>query len=150
MHLFSPNAAWFRRNEGGHQAGFDAIPMDTLPHVPRSFWAKWAAAVHKEFPKVNILGELFDSDPVLLSYFQKGRRGHDGIDPEIDTLYDFGLFYPIRNTFAKGGNIREVSQMFARDWIYPRSDVRVTFRGVRSFDTTCFTSGGAPVVSISV
>jgi glycosidase len=79
---------------------------------------------------VNILGELFDSDPVLLSYFQKGRRGHDGIDPEIDTLYDFGLFYPIRNAFAKGGNVREVSQMFARDWIYPKSSALVTFLGV--------------------
>lgn len=116
------------------QVGFDSIRMDTLPHVPRSFWAKWGAAVHKEFPKVNILGELFDSDPVLLSYFQKGRRGHDGIDPEIDTLYDFGLFYPIRNAFAKGGNIREVSQMFARDWIYPKPSVLVTFLGVHDME----------------
>ncbi len=116
------------------QVGFDSIRMDTLPHVPRTFWAKWGAAVHKEFPKVNILGELFDSDPVLLSYFQKGKRGHDGIDPEIDTLYDFGLFYPIRNAFAKGGNIREVSQMFARDWIYPKSSALVTFLGVHDME----------------
>ncbi|MDI1240540.1 MAG: alpha-amylase family glycosyl hydrolase [bacterium] len=116
------------------QVGFDSIRMDTLPHVPRSFWAKWGAAVHKEFPKVNILGELFDSDPVLLSYFQKGRRGHDGIDTEIDTLYDFGLFYPIRNAFANGGNIREVSQMFARDWIYPKSSALVTFLGVHDME----------------
>lgn len=112
------------------QVGFDSIRMDTLPHVPRTFWAKWGAAVHREFPKVNILGELYDSDPVLLSYFQKGRKGHDGIDPEIDTLYDFGLFSPIRNAFAGGRSIREVSQMFARDWIYPRPEVLVTFLGL--------------------
>lgn len=112
------------------QVGFDSIRMDTLPHVPRSFWAKWGAAVHREFPKVNILGELYDSDPVLLSFFQKGRRGWDGLDPEIDTLYDFGLFYPIRNAFAQGKPIREVHQMFARDWIYPRANVLVTFLGL--------------------
>jgi hypothetical protein len=47
--------------------------MDTLPHVPRAFWAKWVAAVHREYPKVNILGELFDGDPALL-YFQRGHR----------------------------------------------------------------------------
>lgn len=116
------------------QVGFDSIRMDTLPHVPRSFWAKWGAAVHKEFPKVNILGELFDSDPILLSYFQKGRRGHDGIDTDIDTLYDFGLFYPIRNAFAKGGNIREIHQMFARDWIYPKPSALVTFLGVHDME----------------
>ena len=112
------------------QAGFDSVRMDTLPHVPRVFWAQWGAADQREFPKVNNLGELFDSDPALLSYFQKGRRGHDGIDPEIDTLYDFGLFYPIRNSFAQGQSIRQVSQMFARDWLYPKPSALVTFLGV--------------------
>ena len=112
------------------QTGIDAIRMDTLPHVPRSYWSKWGAAVHREFPKVTILGELYDSDPTLLSYFQKGRRGHDGIDTEIDTLYDFGLFYPIRNAFGQGKPVREVSQMFARDWLYPKPSALVTFLGV--------------------
>jgi len=110
--------------------GFDAIRMDTLPHVPRSFWAKWMAALKKEFPHVNVLGELFDPDPVLLSYFQKGKRGHDGIDTGIDTLYDFGLFTPIRTAFGQGGSIRAVSQMFAHDWLYPNPDVLTTFLGV--------------------
>jgi glycosidase len=112
------------------QAGFDAIRMDTLPHVPRSFWAKWGAAVHREFPKVVILGELFDGDPALLAYFQKGRRGHDGIDPEIDTLYDFGLFYAVRDAFARGQSIRRVSQLFAHDWLYPKPGVLVSFLGL--------------------
>lgn len=116
------------------QVGFDSIRMDTLPHVPRSFWAKWGAAVHKEFPKVNILGELYDGDAALLSYFQKGRRGHDGIDPEIDTLYDFALFYAIRDAFAKGENIRKVSQVFAKDWLYPKPNVLVSFLGVHDME----------------
>lgn len=114
--------------------GFDAIRMDTLPHVPRSFWQKWGGAIHREYPRVNILGELFDGDPALISYFQKGRKGHDGIDPEIDTLYDFALFYPIRKAFAQGGNIREVSQMFARDWLYPNPNVLTTFLGVHDME----------------
>lgn len=117
-----------------HEIGFDAIRMDTLPHVPRSFWQKWGGAIHKEYPKVNILGELFDSDPVLISYFQRGRKGHDGIDPQIDTLYDFALFYPIRNAFAKGESIRQVSQMLSRDWIYPNPNVLTTFLGVHDME----------------
>lgn len=114
--------------------GFDAIRMDTLPHVPRSFWGKWGGAIKKEFPRVNILGELFDSDPVLISYFQTGRKGHDGIDPQIDTLYDFALFYPIRNAFAKGESVRQVSQMLSRDWIYPNPNVLTTFLGVHDME----------------
>ena len=116
-----------------NEAGFDAIRMDTLPHVPRTFWAKWAGAIKKEYPKVNILGELFDSDPVLISYFQKGRKGHDGIDPNIDTLYDFGLL-PIRNAFAKGESIRQVQQMLAKDWVYPNPNVLTTFIGVHDME----------------
>lgn len=112
------------------QTGFDAVRMDTLPHVPRSYWEKWMTALKREFPKVNVLGELYDSDPALLAYFQGGRRGHDGVDTKLDTLYDFGLFYPIRNSFAQGQSIRQISQMFARDWLYPKPNVLVTFLGV--------------------
>lgn len=110
--------------------GFDAIRMDTLPHVPRTFWQKWGAAIHREYPEVNILGELYDADPSLISYFQTGRRGHDGIDTQIDTLYDFGLFYPIRNALAQGKSIREISQVFSKDWLYPNSEVLTTFLGL--------------------
>ncbi|MEO7672975.1 MAG: alpha-amylase family glycosyl hydrolase [Pyrinomonadaceae bacterium] len=110
--------------------GFDSVRMDTLPHVPRAFWEKWMTALKREFPKVVVLGELFDSDPALLAYFQGGRRGHDGVDTKLDTLYDFGLFYPIRNAFAQGQSIRQVSQMFAHDWLYMKPSVLVTFIGV--------------------
>jgi glycosidase len=111
------------------QTGFDAIRMDTLPHVPRSFWAKWGAAIHKEFPKVNILGELYDGDPALVAYFQKGRRGHDGIDTEIDTLFDYSLYYAICDAFAAGKPIRNISMVFAHDWLYPKPSVLGTFAG---------------------
>jgi glycosidase len=110
--------------------GFDAIRMDTLPHVPRSFWQKWASAIKKEYPSVNILGELYDGDPALLAYFQTGRRGSDGIDTQIDTLFDFGLFYPIRSAFGQGKSIRQIQQMFAHDWLYPNPAVLTTFLGV--------------------
>ena len=110
-------------------AGFDSIRMDTLPHVPRKFWERWAKAIKREYPKVNILGELFDGDPALLAYFQAGRRGHDGVDTNIDTLFDFPVYYAIRDAFAKGKNVRGVSQVFAHDWLYPHPDVLTTFLG---------------------
>ncbi len=108
-------------------AGFDAIRMDTLPHVPRKFWARWGTAIKREYPKVNILGELFDGDPALLAYFQTGRRGHDGVDTQIDTLFDFPVYYAMRDAFAQGKNLRGVSQVFAHDWLYPRPEILTTF-----------------------
>ena len=109
--------------------GFDSIRMDTLPHVPRRFWQKWGTAIHKEYPNVNILGELYDGDPALIAYFQAGRRGFDGVDTNIDTLFDYSLFYPIRSAFANGQSVREVQKMFAHDWLFPNPNVLTTFIG---------------------
>jgi glycosidase len=114
--------------------GFDAVRMDTLPHVPRPFWRDWSAAIKREYPNVNVLGELFDGDPALLSYFQKGRAGRDGIDTGIDTVYDFALHYAIRDVFARGGSIRQLEQVLAHDYLYPNADVLVPFIGVHDME----------------
>jgi len=110
--------------------GFDSIRMDTLPHVPRAFWHDWSAAIKRQYPEVNVLGELFDGDPALLSYFQKGRAGNDGIDTGIDTVYDFALHYAIRDVFARGESVRKLEQVLAHDYLYPRPEVLVPFIGV--------------------
>lgn len=110
--------------------GFDAVRMDTLPHVPRAFWRDWSSAIHAEYPRMNILGELFDGDPALLAYFQRGRVGHDQIDTGIDTVYDFALHYAIRDAFAKGESVRKLQQVLAHDYLYPRPETLVPFIGV--------------------
>jgi glycosidase len=110
--------------------GFDAVRMDTLPHVPRAFWRDWSSAIHREYPDVNILGELFDGDPALLSYFQRGKVGQDGIDTGIDTVYDFALHYAIRDAFARGGSVRQLQQVLAHDYLYTRPEALVPFIGV--------------------
>ncbi|HWS53576.1 MAG TPA: alpha-amylase family glycosyl hydrolase [Pyrinomonadaceae bacterium] len=114
--------------------GFDAVRMDTLPHVPRHFWRDWSAAIKREYPNVNVLGELFDGDPALLAYFQRGRAGHDRIDAGIDTLYDFALFYAVRDAFAKGQSVRKLAQVLAHDWLYPNPRVLVPFLGVHDME----------------
>ena len=123
------NSIWWIR-----VAGYDAVRMDTLPHVPRKFWSAWGSAIKREYPRVNILGELYDGDPALLSYFQTGRKGHDGVDTEIDTLFDFSLFYALRDAFARGGPVRQVSQVFAHDWLYPKPAVLTSFIGVHDME----------------
>lgn len=110
--------------------GLDAIRQDTLPYVPRRFWREWMAAIKREHPRLTVVGELLDGDPALVSYYQGGRAGFDGIDTGIDSLFDFPLFYPLRRAFAEGKPIREVAQMLARDRLYPRPGELVTLLGL--------------------
>jgi glycosidase len=110
--------------------GLDGIRQDTLPYVPRRFWRNWMAAIKREYEHLSVVGELLDGDPTLVSFYQGGAAGFDGIDTGIDTLFDFPLYYPLRRAFAEGKPIRELVQMLARDRLYQRPGELVTLLGL--------------------
>ncbi len=63
-----------------------------------------------------------------------GVARFDGIDSGVDTLFDFPLFYEIRDAFAKGESLREVAKMLARDHLYRDPSLA---RDASSASTTC-------------
>jgi hypothetical protein len=103
--------------------GFDGIRQDTLPFVPRRFWRDWMASIKREHPRVRVIGEMFDGDPSLVSFFQGGRPGFDGIDTGVDAVFDFPTFFPLRRAFAEGKPLRELAMMIGRDHLYPSPSV---------------------------
>jgi glycosidase len=110
--------------------GLDAIRQDTLPYAPRWFWHDWMGALKREYPSLTVVGEMFDADPALVSFFQGGRAQFDGIDSGVDSVFDFPLFFTIRRAFAEGKPLREVAQMLARDRLYPHPEKLWTFVGL--------------------
>jgi glycosidase len=88
------------------------------------------AAIEAEFPNLRVVGELFDGDPALVSFFQTGTPRFDGIDSGIDTVFDFPLYYRIRGAFAGEGTLLEAAKLVARDHLYPDASVLVTFLGL--------------------
>ena len=109
--------------------GIDAIRQDTWQYVPNRFWHDWMAAIKGEYPKVNVVGEVFDGDPAHVSFYQGGQTRNGEVDSGLDTLFDFPLLYPIRRAFASGKPLKEVAQILAYDQLYPRPDVLVTLIG---------------------
>lgn len=112
------------------QTGLDAVRQDTLPYVPRAYWSRWAAALKREHPRLTILGELWDGDPKLVSFFQGGRQAFDGVDTGVDTLFDFPLCYAIRDVFAKHQPTTRLADTLAADKCYVNPTVLVTFLGL--------------------
>ena len=110
--------------------GMDAIRQDTLPYVPRSFWRDWMAAIKRQYPKVNVVGETYDSDPAQVAFFQGGAKRWDGIDSGIDSEFDFPLFYAIRSAFAQGRSIKAIPETLSHDYLYPDPDILVPFLGL--------------------
>jgi glycosidase len=115
-------------------AGLDGIRQDTLPYVPRRFWREWMAAIKREYPDLRVVGEMFDGDPALVSFFQGGQARFDGVDSGVDTVFDFPTYFAIRRAFAEGKPLREVALMTGHDYLYPNASLLVTFLGLHDVE----------------
>jgi glycosidase len=101
-------------------SGIDGIRQDTLPYVPRRFWSDWMAAIKREHPNFRVVGEVLNGDPAIVSSFAR----------EVDTVFDFPLYYAIRNVFVDGKSIRELPEVLAHDGLYPDPSALVTLLGL--------------------
>jgi glycosidase len=124
--------------------GLDAVRQDTLPYVPRTHWARWTAALKREHPQLTVLGEMWDTDPRLVSFFQGGRARFDGVDSGIEALFDFPLHNAIREVFIQDRPMSQLTRTLEADALYVNPDRLVPFLGLH--DTTRFLheSGATP------
>lgn len=110
-------------------AGFDGIRQDTLPYVPRTFWRMWSAALKKQYPKLRAVGEVFDGDPAVPSFFQGGAKQFDGIDSGVDSVFDFPNYFGMRDVFAAGKQMDNLAKIMAKDRLYANPDLLAPFLG---------------------
>ncbi|MBI4372086.1 MAG: cyclomaltodextrinase N-terminal domain-containing protein [Elusimicrobia bacterium] len=110
--------------------GFDAWRHDSLNYVPRAFWKKCMAALRREFPTFPNIAEVNSDDPYLVSFFQGGKVGRDGIDIGMDACFDFPLRRAVRNVFLEGKPMSELPAALSRDRLYPDPTMLVTFLGL--------------------
>jgi glycosidase len=109
--------------------GIDAIRQDTWQYVPNSFWRDWMSAIKREYPNVNVVGEVLDGDVAHCSFYQGGRVRFDGFDTRLDTLFDFPLVYPLRRAFGEGKALKEIALVLSHDQLYPNPNVLVPVVG---------------------
>lgn len=109
--------------------GADGVRADAMPYAPRKFWHDWNAAIHKEYPAVKTVGEVFDGDPGIVSFFQGGEAKFDGVDSGMDTLFDFPLHGGIRRAFAQAKAVPELAYIVGHDSMYSNAGHLVTFLG---------------------
>jgi hypothetical protein len=49
------------------------------------------------------VGEVLEGDPALNAFHQGGRVGFDGVDPKVQSMFDFPVYFALRDAFARGG-----------------------------------------------
>jgi glycosidase len=105
----------------------DGVRLDTYPMVDRTFWRDWSRRLKTTHPGIRTVGEAWIVDASDLSFFQGGRPGWDGVDPGVDTVFDFPLNQAAVAVFSGRAPASALAQALRRDGLYPRSDLLVTF-----------------------
>lgn len=83
------NALWWI-----DETNLDGFRLDTVRHVPESFWNEFSYRIKEKYPDFYLIGEVWDSNVSQQEkYHQLG----------IDGLLNYSLYYGIQDTFRDGG-----------------------------------------------
>jgi neopullulanase len=121
------NAVWWIET-----AGIDGLRLDTFPYVPRSFWHTYNGTLHQLYPQFTDVGEVFDGDPKVTSFFAGGRanQGSDGtVDTLLDTPFDYPMFFALRSALTRKKPMTAIADVLKQDALYPHPERLVTFFG---------------------
>jgi glycosidase len=118
------NALWWAES-----SGIDGFRIDTFPYVPRSFWAYYLQGLFAIYPHFFAVGEVYNVDPTVTSYFAGGRTGFDGIDTHLPTPFDFPMNSAIREVINHGTSAKKIVDVLRQDRLYPHPELLVTFLG---------------------
>jgi len=117
------NSIWW-----AEASGLDGYRLDTFPYVPRTFWAEWHAELRRIYPRLSTIGEVFHPDPTVTSFFV-GGRGWDGIDTQLTTVFDYPMYFVLRDVLLRDAPASRLANILRQDSLYPHPEFLVPFFG---------------------
>ena len=103
------------------ETGIDGLRIDTMKHVPDSYWRQFfAAGGAGDASKVWSVGEVFNGDPSVLAHYMN--------DLGSPSVFDFALYFAVKDQLSSaGGDLGRVADVFARDGVYQDPTRLTTF-----------------------
>jgi glycosidase len=105
--------------------GLDAIRQDTIQYMPRPFIRDLSNALHRQYPKMWMVGEVFERDAAQTAFFIGGHKGWDGVDTELDSVFDFPVWNASLLAFTNKAPMRALRDQLKYDALYP-NPLRIT------------------------
>ena len=105
------------------EAQIDGIRMDTYPYADMFAMADWLAAVEKEYPGYNIVGECWYGNAGGTAYWQKNSRINRDGETNLKTVMDFPTMI-MSDDFFNGDTqqynqgMRLLYDRLAQDYLY--------------------------------
>jgi glycosidase len=126
------NAIWWIET-----GGVDGLRIDTFSYVGRAFWQQFNGELHELFPRLTSVGEVFNPDPTIVSFFA-GGVSHDGINTHLWTPFDFPTYFALREVLTHKKPMSYLEHIWRQDSLYPHPERLVPFFG--NHDTVRFMS----------
>jgi glycosidase len=125
-------------------SGLDGYRLDTFPYIPRTFWAQWHAELRRIYPRLSTIGEVFHPDPTVTSFFVGGRRGPDGIDTQLTTVFDYPMYFVLREVLLGDAPASRLADILRQDSLYPHPEFLVPFFGNHDVPRFAGVAGATP------
>ena len=133
------NALWWTEN-----SGLDGFRIDTFPYVPRTFWAYYLKGVFATYPNFFAVGEIYDADPTVTSYWAGGNKGFDGVDTLLTTPFDFPMQDALNKVINQGQSVKTIANVLRQDRLFPHPELLVTFIGNHDMPRFLTQANGSP------
>jgi neopullulanase len=133
------NSIWWAET-----SGLDGYRVDTFPYVPRAFWSQWHQELRRIYPRLSTIGEVFHPDPTVTSFFAGGRKGWDGIDTQLTTVFDYPLYFALRDVLLNGAPAGRITNILRQDSLYPHPEYLVPFFGNHDVTRFAGATGATP------
>ena len=99
--------------------GIDGIRQDTIQYMPRFFIRDLSDALHRQYPRMWMVGEVFERDAAQTSFFIGGHTGWDQVDTKLDSVFDFALWNASLLVFTNRAPMRFLRDQLKYDALYP-------------------------------
>ena len=99
--------------------GIDGVRQDTIQYMPRSFIRDLSNALHLQYARMWMVGEVFERDAAQTAFFIGGHTGWDGIDTRLDSDFDFSLWQTSLDVFTNKKPVRALRDQLKYDALYP-------------------------------
>ena len=108
--------------------GLDGVREDTYPYSDQKFLSQWAKAILNEYPDANIVGEIWQGIPSIISGYQTSSPVRKiSFDSNLPSVTDFALSDAIRKFLSEEKNIFPVYETLTQDIVYSDPDNLLVF-----------------------
>ncbi|HSG52854.1 MAG TPA: glycoside hydrolase family 13 protein [Rheinheimera sp.] len=114
-------------------ANLSGIREDTYSYADKQFLSTWGQRIMLEYPNFNIVGEEWSPNPLIVSYWQRGKQNEDGYISHTPSMLDFPLYDALLKALSSdeswNGGWITLYEMLSNDHVYADPFNLVIFEG---------------------